>query len=593
MAQIELTGQVEKLPISLQAEFLEDSSCRLTLRDVQQAPYSHRFVRVSQKAPNFGFNTSPFWIRFSVHNNARDSLRQWVFEQAFQGMGTIDLYLIDQQGKMIHKRGGDLAGRKSREIASASYSFLLPLKPGSRTTVYVRMWPYSGQAFFPIYIKELLYFEHHNQLSILIWGAYYGLLLAAFLYHILLWLFTRQKGFLFLSAYLAIYFIYEINRGFSLAQQYLWPTNEWMIVHGLGTFFTLMVMACVLFYTYAFNYRSLFPYSTRFLTGLLVVIGLLRLIPLLYPTVSQNLIGICQFLPASSYLLFTGILSLRHRHLHTRLYFYSLICIIGGGMLFTLNRSGILPGDDFLVHYTLNLGSILEIIFMSFGVAYAMRQEQQNRQLTEHKAQTAFMDGKAEEHHLVSMMLHHEVGNNLITMQRSIEKLVNKLDRPITKNEIKRLDASLQETYKVVREWSYFLTPETVLKHGLTQALKRLVERLNQNQPVSFLLLLSDREDQLPVTTQFELYYICLELTNNIMKHAQATEASIHFFFSNQHLNMEVRDDGVGFTAQSAAQTQGAGWSLIENRINRINAVYTIQALPEQGTKITIKLPLL
>ena len=45
---------------------------------------------------------------------------------------------------------------------------------------------------------------------------------------------------------------------------------------------------------------------------------------------------------------------------------------------------------------------------------------------------------------------------------------------------------------------------------------------------------------------EFELYSICLELTNNILKHAQATEARLVFERQNGSLHLHITDNGKG-----------------------------------------------
>ncbi|MEZ5053806.1 MAG: ATP-binding protein [Chitinophagales bacterium] len=48
--------------------------------------------------------------------------------------------------------------------------------------------------------------------------------------------------------------------------------------------------------------------------------------------------------------------------------------------------------------------------------------------------------------------------------------------------------------------------------------------------------------------TELMLYRIVQELINNIMKHAQATEATILLKYTNQQLQIEITDNGIGIS---------------------------------------------
>lgn len=583
-----LTDSLRRAPIGLSVAFLEDTSRRLTLSDVRSKMHEAQFKLADQRAPNYGFRNSPFWLRFTVRNLSQDSLRQWVFEQAFRGMSYIDVYVIDTAGVVIHQRGGDFVRQTRGELTGAAYAFLLPVKPRQAATVYVRMIHYGGQAFFPIYLSELTAYKQHDQLACLFWGIYYGLLLTGFLYHLLLWAFTKQKGYAYLSLYLITYFLFEINRGFSLAQQYFWPTNTWLLLNGLSIFFTITLLAFLNFYAYAFGFRPTRKWPklmVPFLSGYIVGLGA---IPFVNADVSRNFIGICQFLPVALFLFGIGIYKLRKGYRHTQFYFYSLVCFIGGGVLFSLNRSGIMPGDDFVIHYTGNLGSILEIILMSFGVAFAMRREQKRALHHQEKAQTAFTEGRAEENNLVALRLHHEAGNNMIILLKSIEQLVP--EQLMTAQQIKTLYSQAFDSYSMIRDWAHTNTPETLLSLGLGAALRRLLDRANQAQTTSFLLLITGDEEILPLKVQFELYYICVELVNNVLKHAQATEASLFLLVSKDSVTTECRDDGIGYP-QTVGNMSGLGWNTIQKRLSRIGGTYKIHQ-PDRGTKVTITISL-
>lgn len=87
----------------------------------------------------------------------------------------------------------------------------------------------------------------------------------------------------------------------------------------------------------------------------------------------------------------------------------------------------------------------------------------------------------------------------------------------------------IDKAYNEVRLLSHNLLPEDLEKQGLQVALQSFARKINQNTSLKFTLFFSGNFPGLSPKIEFELYSICPELINNILKHAQATEASVRF----------------------------------------------------------------
>jgi hypothetical protein len=83
-----------------------------------------------------------------------------------------------------------------------------------------------------------------------------------------------------------------------------------------------------------------------------------------------------------------------------------------------------------------------------------------------------------------------------------------------------------------------------------------------------------------------------LELINNIVKHARATEVIIQLVKYPEYVNICVEDNGKGFDWKRA-QTNGTGLGLrnLAARIEYLKGTLNIDSSQGQGTTIMIDIP--
>jgi len=86
------------------------------------------------------------------------------------------------------------------------------------------------------------------------------------------------------------------------------------------------------------------------------------------------------------------------------------------------------------------------------------------------------------------------------------------------------------------------------------------------------------------------------ELLINVVKHAQASTASVSLSVKDGRLRLEVRDDGVGFDAAQSVEPSatGGGFGLfsIRERLAYLGGTVAIRSSPGRGTRVTVVAPL-
>lgn len=210
---------------------------------------------------------------------------------------------------------------------------------------------------------------------------------------------------------------------------------------------------------------------------------------------------------------------------------------------------------------------------------------QKNREISE-----ALLKGQTIERKRVASELHDSLGGLLsavkLTMQTIHAEDLSPHEQPIYRN----LIGMVNEAGQQVRSLSHNLLPDELEEKGLVNSLERLVTKLNYTQKTHFDLRISGLDERLDKNVEFNLYTICLELCNNILKHAEATEVQIELIKKNEALQLFVSDNGQGFSVEDT--TNGMGMKNLKARASALNAKLHIQSKPYEGTLVSMKMPL-
>ena len=92
----------------------------------------------------------------------------------------------------------------------------------------------------------------------------------------------------------------------------------------------------------------------------------------------------------------------------------------------------------------------------------------------------------------------------------------------------------------------------------------------------------------LPAAAEVALYRIASEAMTNVVRHAGATHCQVHLTLNNS-LNLEVQDDGQGFSPENKT---GVGLASMQERAAELGGIFVVDSQPGKGTIIRVQLPL-
>lgn len=146
-------------------------------------------------------------------------------------------------------------------------------------------------------------------------------------------------------------------------------------------------------------------------------------------------------------------------------------------------------------------------------------------------------------------------------------------------------EAGLAEMRALIFE----LRPESLETEGLVAAIEKQVASLRARYGFEVTADLCP-EPEVTLGIKEALYRIAQEAMHNAVKHARARQVIVRLAERDGRLNLEVRDNGIGFDP-SGEFPGHLGLRSMRERTNQLGGALTIQSAPGEGTSIRADLP--
>ncbi|UFH53219.1 7TM diverse intracellular signaling domain-containing protein [Spirosoma sp. KNUC1025] len=584
------------------AELLEDSTRRLTFQETQALPAPLAFRSTAGRSTQLGFSASDYWLRFRLRtSDSSVKPRMWVLHLPYFFANRLTLFLTDETtGSVVERNTGDGTPMALWDMPYQEGAFRLNLLPGRTYTVLLRLSGNNSKSFIPV-VSEILQYNQFAQWSAYLLALYNGMLIFAVILQLIFFGFTNERNFIYYAIYLLSFEFVLLQNGNGLPGEiYFWPENEWLNKNGITLSSALCSTCILLFYSNGLKLKQHSSWLAPIFQGAALVMILLTIgvltgqvgINATQYVVSLGLLCLCLALVACVVSLVNGFRPARY-------YLLATVSFLAGMIVLALWHNGLVP-INYLTTYSVPIGSLSEIVFFTLALAddyqLSHQQEQKVQQQLIDTLQTqnehisrALLQGQTLERKRVAADLHDNLGSTLSSLRWSLEAIdTTKLTQP-EQSVYATLSQQLNQAYNDVRLLSHNLLPDELAQKGLAFALTMLIDKLNRNTPVQFQLSIAQPFQRLSMQTEFELYSICLELLNNTLKHANATEAYLIMNQSPGKLGLIIGDNGVGLNGQ---RKNGQGLQNVTARVAALGGSWTVGSEQGEGTQNQITVPL-
>jgi signal transduction histidine kinase len=192
----------------------------------------------------------------------------------------------------------------------------------------------------------------------------------------------------------------------------------------------------------------------------------------------------------------------------------------------------------------------------------------------------------------LSRELHDEVGQMMTVLRMelgSAERHVSRND-PDTLRHLKSATTLVEQTLKSVRSLARGLRPAMLDDLGIGPALSWLAREFTKHTGIKVVLNADDSLHDMPERYRTCIYRVTQEALTNCARHAGARSIQVDVRRLGNSWSIEIRDDGKGFEIKK--QGTGIGLLGMKERVLELNGELTVESSPNQGTTVSIRLPL-
>ena len=259
------------------------------------------------------------------------------------------------------------------------------------------------------------------------------------------------------------------------------------------------------------------------------------------------------------------------------------------------SRAATLAWGDFKTIET-PVGGIEEIRRLQAELIHMARKVQAAQQSL-HSYIGAITAAQEEERRRLARELHDDTIQALIALKQRVQ--LSQIAAPGTAPEsaaLQEIATLTEQTIENLRRLTRALRPIYLEDLGLVTALEMLARETEQGTNIPIEFHRQGTEERLDTSVELALYRMAQEALSNIVRHAQASHASLNITFTSQSVTMQVTDDGKGFDvprnpAEFAPNGHYGLLGLFE-RAELIGATLKIQSTPGQGTHLNLILPI-
>ncbi len=542
-----------------------------------------------------------YWIQFAVKNHS-DKARVAFIEVRNAHLNHIQLFNYVHGHAKMHASPatGDQLPFSSREINNRFFVFKVTLQAGETREFLLNTDKYNESIKIPIVLRSESNFYGNAASETTLIGLYIGVYCVVIACLIVFCV----VGFSVLRASLLVYvlglsLVVVSNSG--LGMQFLWGNLPVLNSLSRSLFSSVGAMALLVFCYFYFDMHlhaaSRISKFHRWVSACFAII-LLLLDLYFYWVAFDNpwqrfiAIGAAQsgllLLPIYVIALSAYFVFARYQ-VKNILFLVSNVGVLAAISSLSLEEIGIAK-DVFFTESVLFASLLLDFTTLASIVAvdfYRIRTE--NRKLTSSLEQAVlegaknFLEGQQIERKRLAIQVHDGASVRLAAVQMKLSSL--------NTSDIQSRDELLKEIRVVsqdIRNFSHNLSSVVLEEYGFVNAVEELILFLEEAD--SQFLFEFDYDDNKidSKTIERELYFVCLELVNNAIKHSSGNIVKIAFSVSEKGYELLVHDNGQGYKPNSN-KTVGLGLKGIDWRLRILSGeldVFHFNGLQTHAVKI-------
>ena len=261
---------------------------------------------------------------------------------------------------------------------------------------------------------------------------------------------------------------------------------------------------------------------------------------------------------------------------------------------------------NFRNRYVTKSGAIIwlewtSLYFPDEGVVFAIAKDITKRRQVELEIEedyrkfkglaTHFKSSIEEDRKYLARELHEELAQLASILKMDIEAARKHLAvlPPAARDRIEDATVVSQQLIVTIRRLSFSISPNMLEHLGLNATLEWHCKEFSILSGIPCVFQSTFDDSHLTDELRIDLFRICQEALQNILKHAQAAGVKVTLEELGRQIRMTILDDGKGFN--QAAQRSQPGLVRMRERATSINGELAIHSAPDRGTTISVTIP--
>ena len=229
-------------------------------------------------------------------------------------------------------------------------------------------------------------------------------------------------------------------------------------------------------------------------------------------------------------------------------------------------------------------------------ITFLKRAEQdlRNAEVARDELSRRMMNAQEADRTRIARELHDDIGQSLAVLKIQMLRAGQPVSGhpEMTHASLKDLSAKLEKIINKASRLSHDLHSSELELLGLAVAIKGHCRECSEQLGIPVDCSCDHLQEKLDGMIALAFLRVLQEGMHNAMKHSSAKSITVRLNCSDRDLNLEIKDDGVGFDVEGARLAAGLGLISMRERIHLIGGKFEIWSSPGQGTRIAVRAPI-
>lgn len=223
-----------------------------------------------------------------------------------------------------------------------------------------------------------------------------------------------------------------------------------------------------------------------------------------------------------------------------------------------------------------------------------MVKKMSNSQKERQKLSAHLQSVREKERSLIASELHDTVGQALTALKMDLFILEKYLpqDQKNISDKMQSMNILLDNTIQSIRKIFSELRPPLLELTGLEEAIEDHLDKFQVQTGIESDLEIKMEGTKLEKSHSIALFRILQEALNNVKWHSQATYVRVDLVKNSNHIDLVVKDNGVGITMEKLADPTSFGLIGMKERAEFLGGELEIDGVPKKGTTLKMKIPI-